>query len=101
MIDGEAVRAWMQALAPWVSAALTVWVAYRVKGVHRLVNSEMTLFREKLLALAEADRAGVFRAGQQSVRSSNEAVITKAAEATTAAAQATTAAARVMKEPNA
>lgn len=68
-------------------------VGAKVEGVHDLVNSEMTKFRDNIQALADAQRKLVFHAGQQDVRDSNRGTTVAAAKATEGAAVAVTAAA--------
>ena len=85
----EAIRSWLAAVAPWVAIGATLWVAYRVQAVHKLVNSEMDSFRETLRKLAIANEAAVFVAGQQNIRDANRSAVSDAAKATDSAAQAT------------
>jgi hypothetical protein len=96
-VQANEIQAWMQAVAPWVAIGATIFVAFRVQTVHRLVNSEMDKFRAALKSLAEANEAHVFQAGQQDIRDKNRETVAMAAEATAAAAKATSAAANAIK----
>ena len=95
-----AIERILNALAPWVAIAVTLYVAMRVQAVHRLVNSEMDAFRAALKHLAEAKEAEVFQSGQQNIRDANRETLSEAARATVAAARATTAAAEAITPSN-
>lgn len=87
------LKDYLREFLPLISIFVTAYVAIKVAGVHKLVNSEMDKFRETLKKLAEREADAVFRAGQQAVRDANRSTLSEAARATTAAGNATTAAA--------
>lgn len=91
------IKAWSELMAPWAAIGVTVFVAYRVQIVHKLVNSEMDKFRATLNRLANANEEAAFSAGQQNVRDSIRGITAAAAGATIAAAGATVAAAEATK----
>ena len=96
-MTAQSFQQWMNTVAPWVAIVVTLYVALRVQAVHQLVNSEMDKFRATLKALAEANEAAVFRAGQQNIRDTNQGITVAAADATREAAIATAAAAEAVR----
>jgi hypothetical protein len=90
----EELRGWLNAMAPYLAIGVSVWLAFRIKAVHQLVNSQMDAFRAALQKLADEQAAGIYQAGQQNIRDTQKGVTVAAAHATESAAVATTEAAR-------